>query len=139
MVSLSFGRNSSSGCDSDRRARLLVAQLQAIERRVTSPLAQQLVVAAGFGNRTILDHEDSIGVDDGVQAMRDHDRRPPAAKMFDRALHLSLGFGIERRRRLVEQDYSRVLKQRARDRDALALAACELQAVLAHLAIVAAR
>ena len=56
------------------------------------------------------------------------------AEVLDRALHLTLGFGIERRGGLVEQDDGRVLEQRARDGDALALAAGDLRAVLADLA-----
>ena len=59
--------------------------------------------------------------------------RPPA-ETLDRALHLTLGFGIERGRGLVEQDDRRVLEQRPRNRNALALAAGELGAMLAHLA-----
>ena len=56
-----------------------------------------------------------------------------------RLLHVALGFGIERRGRLVEQDDRRILDQRARDGDALALAAGELQAVLADRRVVAGR
>ena len=53
--------------------------------------------------------------------------------------HLQFGFRIERGGGLVEQDDRRVLDQRARDGDALALAAGELQAVLADRRVVAAR
>ena len=56
-----------------------------------------------------------------------------------RLLHLPLGFRIERGGGLVEQDDRRVLDQRARDRDALALAAGQLQAVLADRRVVAVR
>ena len=69
--------------------------------------------------------------------MRDHDRGAPLAQFGDRLLHVALGFGVERRGRLVEQDDRRVLDQRARDRDALALAAGKLQAVLADRRVVA--
>ena len=48
-----------------------------------------------------------------------------------------LGFGIERRGRLVEQDQRRILDQRARDRDALALAARKAQPALADQRVVA--
>ena len=64
---------------------------------------------------------------DGVQPVRDGDGGAALAQMRDRVLHQPLGFGIERRGRLVEQDDRRVLDQRARDRDALALAAGKLQ------------
>ena len=61
----------------------------------------------------------------------------PWHRRCDRILHQPLGFGIERRGRLVEQDDRRVLDQRARDRDALALPARELQPVLADRRVVA--
>src|SRR5215510_14685666 len=111
MLALSVVRISGGGRDGDRRDALLVAQLQAVERGVASALAQQLVVAAGFRDRPVLDDEDAVGVDYRMQAMRDHDGRPPATEMLDRALHLPFGLGIERRRRLVEQDDRRVLEQ----------------------------
>ena len=44
---------------------------------------------------------------------------------------------IERRRRFVEDQDRRVLQQRARDRDALLLAAGQLQAALADFGFVA--
>src|SRR5262249_56761380 len=88
------------GGDGDRRARSLLAQLQPVERRVAPTLAQQLVVTPRFDDRSILDDEDAIGIDDGMQAMCDHDRRSPLAEVLDRALDLPLGFGIERSRGL---------------------------------------
>ena len=56
-----------------------------------------------------------------------------------RFLDVALGFGIERCGRFVEQDDRRILDQRACNRDALALAAGELHAVLADLSVVALR
>ena len=66
-------------------------------------------------------------------------RRAPLAQFGDRLLHVALGFGVERRRSLVEQDDRRILDQRAGDGDALALAAGELQPVFADRRIVSAR
>ena len=63
----------------------------------------------------------------------------PLQQPGQRSLHLVLGFRIERCGRLVEEDDRSVLDQRARDRDALALAAGELQSVFAHRRIVAGR
>src|SRR5262249_20627689 len=54
-------------------------------------------------------------------------------------LHVALGFRIERRGRLVEQDDGRVADQRARDGDALALAAGELKPLFTDRGGVAAR
>src|SRR6185312_17535428 len=104
MIFLSVVRNSGGGCDGNRRTGLLISQLQAVERRVTPVLAQKLVVTSRFRHGPVLDDEDAMGVDHGVQAVRNLDRRSPAAKTLDRALHLPLGLGIERGGGLVEQD-----------------------------------
>ena len=50
-------------------------------------------------------------------------------------LHRALGFAVERRRRFVEDQDRRVLVDRARDRQPLALAARQLAAVVADLAV----
>src|SRR4030088_3134119 len=102
MIFLPVVLNSGGGCEGDRRARRLVPQLQAIERGVAPALAQEIVVTPRFRDGPILDDEDAMGVDHGMEAVRDHDGRSAAAKTLDRALHLPLRFGIERSRRLVE-------------------------------------
>src|SRR5262245_65905404 len=101
MVSLSEVRNGSSRSG---RARLLVAQLQAVERRVAPTLAQEFVVPTGLGHAAILDDEDAIGVDHRVQAVSNHDRGLPLVKVLESALQLALEFGLERGSALVMQD-----------------------------------
>ncbi len=124
----------------DRRRRLLlVLDLQPVERGVAPVLAQQFVVAAGFDDRAALDHQDAVGMRDGVQPVRDGDGGAALAEMRHGVLNQPLGFGIERRGRLVEQDDLRVLDQRAGDGDALALAAGKLRAALADRRVVARR
>ena len=83
-------------------------------------------MATRFDDCSVLDDEDAVGVHHGMQAMGDHDGRAALAKMFDGALNLALGFGIERGGCLVEQNEWSILEQSARDGDALALAAGEL-------------
>src|SRR6185437_5790327 len=92
------GREESGrGGDRDRRARLLLLELEAVERGVAAAFAQQLVVAAGFDDAAVLDDVDAVGMRDGVQAVRDHQRGAALAEMLHRLAHLQLGFGIERR------------------------------------------
>src|SRR3954468_13682357 len=58
--------------DRDRYRRLwLFLDLEAVERRIATALAQQFVVAAGFDDGTALDDKDAIGVGDGVQPVGD--------------------------------------------------------------------
>src|SRR3954464_2377119 len=110
--------------------------LQAEKRGIASATAEQLVMPALLDDLSALDHQDRVGVHDGVQAMRDHDGGAVLAKMLDRLLNLFLGLGIERGGSFIEQDDRRVLDQRACDRDALALAARKLRAVLADRGVV---
>src|SRR5260370_36774650 len=94
MISPAAMETSGGGRDGDRR-RFLLAQLQAIEGRVTSAPAQQLVVATRFDDCSVLDDEDAGGVHHGMQPIGDHDALAALAKMFDRALNLTLRFGTE--------------------------------------------
>ena len=117
--------------------RLLLLELQAIERGIAAALGEQFVVAARLDHFAGLDHQDAVGVHDGRKPVRDHDGGAALAQFRDRLLHVIFGFGIERGGGLVEQDDRRIFDQRARDRDALTLAARNLEAVLADLGIIA--
>ncbi len=68
---------------------------------------------------------------DRRQPVRDHERRASAHEVLERALDERLGLGVERGRRLVEQQHPRVAHERARDREPLALAARQARAALA--------
>src|SRR3984957_14691142 len=118
--------------------RRLLAKLQPVEQGIAAALAQELVVAAGFDNKTVLDDENVVGVHDRRQPVGDDDRGASLAEFGERLLHVAFGFGIERGGRLIEQDDWRILDQRARYRNALALPAGQLQSVLADRGVVAA-
>src|SRR6266567_6725121 len=83
----------------DRRQteRAGVAMLQPEERRIAPAAAQQVVMLAALDDLAALDHQDGVGVHDGVQAVRDHDGGAVLAEMLDRLLHGFLGFRIQRR------------------------------------------
>ena len=66
-------------------------------------------------------------------------RRAVSRDLVERVLDLPLGVAVERAGGLVEQQDRRRLEDRARDGDALLLAARELQAALAHHGAVALR
>ena len=100
--------------------------LQAEERGIAAAAAQQIVMPAALDDLAALDHQNGVGVHDGVQAMGDDDGGAVLAEMLDRLLHLLFGFRIQRRGGFIEQDDRRILDQRAGDGDALALAAGQL-------------
>ena len=94
-------------------------------------------MGAALDDASVVEHEDLIGVADRGQAVRDRDRGAPPGQLVERKLHGALGLGVERGGGLVEDQYGRVAKDRARDRDALLLAAGEAIAALADGRVVA--
>ena len=140
MPGLEAGHDDRPSADRDRfQLRVLLLKLQAIERRVAAALAQQLVVAAGLDDQaaSTTRMRSAWMMVESRWAMTSVVR--PLRRFRERFLHVALGFRIERGGRFVEQDDRRVLDQRARDGDALALAAGQLHAVLADRRVVAAR
>ena len=86
-----------------------------------------------------LHHHDAVARQHGREPVRDHQRGAVAHQFFQRGLHQRLALRVERRGGLVEQQERRVAQDRARDRDALALAAGQRHAALAELRLEAAR
>ena len=108
-------------------------ELQLREMRVEAILAQQRLVRADRVDASALEHDDAVGVAHGGEAMGDDERRAAAREMLEGLRDLALAFGVERARRFVEQQDRAVGEERARDRDALPLAAGELDAALAEV------
>ena len=89
--------------------------------------------------RPSIHDDDAVGFLHGRQAVRDDDRRAPCHQLLERLLHEQLARGVERARRLVEQQNRRILENRACDRDALPLSARQPHAALAEERVVALR
>src|SRR5690242_20057683 len=130
-----------SDCGGNRKGstRLLAAQLQTIEGGITAAPAQQVLMPAGLDDAAVLDHENAVRIHHGVQAVCDGDGRAAATEMLDRTLYLALGYGIEGSGGFVKKDHRGVLEERARNRDPLALAACQLRSVLSDRRVIATR
>src|SRR5215470_2375050 len=94
---------------------------------------------AHFDDASGVQHDDAVGAANRREPVRDDDRRATGHQIVERLLHHHLAFGVERAGRLVEDQNWRVLQNRARDRDALALAARKYRAALADHRIVAFR
>ena len=95
----------------------------------------QFVEGAALDDAAVIEHEDARRVADGRKPVRDHEGGAALHHLVERGLHLALGGGVERARRLVEDQDRRVLQQRARNREALPLAARERTAALADGAV----
>ena len=96
-------------------------------------------MGATLDDAAVLHDDDLVGVFDGGEPMRDDQRRAIAHELDQRLLDAPLGFVVERRRGLVEDQDGRVLEQRARDGDALALAARQQRAAIADRGVEALR
>ena len=79
----------------------------------------------------LVHHQDAVAGEHGREPVRDHDGGALLHQPRERVLHQRLAFGIERGGRLVEQQERRVAQDRARNGDALALAAGQRDAAFA--------
>ena len=83
--------------------------------------------------------DDAVGATHGGEAVRDNDDGAPLGDLDHVVLDDALAFVVERTGRLVEDQNARIGDQRARDRDALALAARQAVAAFADGSVVAFR
>src|SRR5215470_2813558 len=108
------------------------------ERSVVAIRAKELLVRALLYNTAMVEHDQAIHAGDSRKAMRDRDhglaRHQGAEALLDRGFDLA----VERGGGFVEHQDRSVFQDHTRDRDALALAARELDAALAHLRVIAA-
>src|SRR5258706_478156 len=84
-------------------------------------------LSSALDDARVLEHDDALERRRGRQAVRARQHGAAAHQLGEGALHGDLALGVERRGRLVEQDDRCVLEDRARDADALALAARQLE------------
>jgi hypothetical protein len=98
-------------------------KLQRRQVGVDAAQRHQRRVRPGFHDAPVFHYDDAVGALHGGQAVCDDERGAPAHGRFQRALHQAFRFGVERAGGFVQQQQRRVLEQRARDGDALALAA----------------
>ncbi len=99
----------------------------------SSPVAlarrRELLVRAGLDG--LAEHDHAIGLREQRRARRHQQRRPAGAQLAQRGGDPRLGRGVDRRRRVVQDEHRRVGGQDAGERDPLALAARERPPALA--------
>ena len=98
-------------------------ELQAREAGVQTALRHQFGVGALRDDRAALEHDDAVGILHRGEAVRDRERGAALLERLEPLLHQALGGGVERTGGLVEQQDRPVGEQRARDGQALLLAA----------------
>jgi hypothetical protein len=107
------------------------------EAAVESRPLLELLVGAEVGEAAAVEDGDAVGEVEGGAAVGDQEGGPALHDVLQRLVDLVLHAGVHRRGRVVEDEQPRVGEERAGERDALALAAGEGQAVLADLGGVA--
>src|SRR5438132_2778692 len=112
------------------RRRFPRQELRPRQRRELAVLRDQFIEPAALDDPPRLEHENPRGVADGGEAMGDHEGGAAPHHLVERELDEPLGRRVEGTGRLVENEDRRILEQRPRDRQALALAAGQRAAAL---------
>ena len=86
---------------------------------------------AALADGAAIEHGDNVRAANGRKAVGDDENGAPGHQIVQRALHQHFRFGVELRRGFVENQDGRVFQQRARDGQALALAAGKALAAVA--------
>ena len=122
-----------------RAGAVLLARLLGHQAGIDAAPRHQRVVAALLGDLAAVEHQDAVAIDHARQAVGQDQGRAALHQPVERLLDHRLVLGVDRRQRLVEHQDRRVAQQRAGDGDPLALAARELDALLADRRLVALR
>ena len=109
-------------------------ELQRRQPRIERTVGQQLVVRAHGDDAAAFHHGDPVRVPDGREPMRDDQHGAPGHQPLERELDHALALGVERARRLVQQQDRTIGEDRARDREPLPLPAGQAHAALAEIA-----
>ena len=91
------------------------------EPRVRAPPREQFLVRSRLDQSPLLHHANSRRVLNGAQSVRDDQHRVLRHGASERLLHYRLALGVERGRRLVQQQHGRFPNERARDGHSLFL------------------
>ena len=96
-------------------------KLVIVKPAIVAGFVQQLGMRADLLNAAIIHHDDLIGRQNGGEPMGNCDYGSSGGELLERLLNLLFRFGIERRRRLVEQQNRRIFQNCACNREPLLL------------------
>src|SRR5712692_3931150 len=108
--------------DADGQADFLVLVLELVETVVNAAMAEQFLVRALLAQAAFVEDQNTLGVLDGAQAVRDDDGRAAGEQAVQRGADLQLSFGVHAGGGFVEDQEARVVRQCAREADQLPLA-----------------
>src|SRR5205807_7730403 len=99
------------------------AELLARQIIIEPALGHQLIMVSYLRHGSLLEHDNGVRFTNGAEPVRDDNRCPPGHQSSKIFLDRTFRFGIERAGRFIENQYWRIVIDRARDRDALFLSA----------------
>src|SRR5581483_4498510 len=112
-------------------ARLFLV-LQLIELVINPAMRKQFLMRAHLANLALVQHDNLVHALNGRKPVRDDDRGATRHHALDGLLDQLLGFGVNARSRLVEDQDVRIKSERAGERDQLLLADRKSRAAFAH-------
>ena len=105
--------------------------------RVEPVIFEQLLMRSAFDYLPLLHHYDFVGVADCREPVGDHYRGPVLHKICKGLLHQPFALRIQRRGRLVQDKYWRILQHCPRNGQPLALASRKFAAPVAYVRLIA--
>src|SRR5499433_412576 len=114
-------------------------ELELVESRIPPTLREKLGVPSRLANAPTMKHEDPIRRVNGGQSMGDSHAGPSLQELLESRANQCLRFRIHARRRLVEGENGRIIKEGAGDGQQLALPLREILPALVHDLVEAAR
>src|ERR1041385_5271256 len=110
----------------------LVLVLKLIQRPINAAQREQFLVRSALAQLALVHDENPVGALDGGEAMRNDQGSAAFHQPRQRLAHAKLGFRVNARRGLVQNQEARVVGQRAGETDELFLAGGKAVAALAH-------
>ncbi len=102
-----------------------------VKAGVEAVVAHQVLVAAVLDDGAVLEDQRPVGLAHGAEAMRDDQGGPSAQEFAHGEMKFLLGGRVKCRRGLIQDHYPGVAEHHARDRESLALAARQANAIAA--------
>src|ERR1700679_1280106 len=110
--------------------------LLGVQLEITSAQGIEFFVSAAFNDLPLLDHQNLIGAPNGRQTVRDHKGCAALHQVGEALLDHLLGFGIEARSSLVQNQDAGFSENGPSNRDPLSLPARQLHTALTDDSVV---
>jgi hypothetical protein len=97
--------------------KLLLFVLELVEAVVDAALGEEFLVRALFAEAAFVEDEDTVGVLNGAEAMRDDERGSAAEQAVEGVADLQLSLGIDAGGGFVQDEEARIVREGASETD----------------------